>query len=707
LVLFFKKEHPFFWSGAVDSLIDLRAGPAPPVLAPAAILRILRRSWLPICACAVLGAAAAYSIADRMPKSFTASGQIAVAGDQMAIPELQGALRADNAPDPMPQVHTEMQALVSRQLLQRVIEQLHIDRDPEFNGALRPPTLLGSLKNTLKSLLPHGNGPAAAGAAEDALLGAVDRALVISQDNRSLVIGISFTAQDPNLAAAFVNTLVTDYIATRADRRQTANQGANTVMSQRIEQVRRDINTIEQKMRALRTSSDMVGLRAGSVGQQQVEDLATAASRATLDRSQIEAQYERAAALASSGSSDALASVLGSETISRLREQEAEAAAKVADLSMRYGANWPALRSAEADLSSIRRQIAGESHRIVDSLATQLRVARAHEADVLAQLSAARHEGVAAENVQAELTQLQQDAATRRDLYRTLLERAEQTGAEPLRDEMPDIRVLSQAVPPGLPSAPNVKAATGLAGLAGGLLAGVLALAFTTRRGGLIDAETFARVEGLTTIATLPGKSALAGTGRAGLAARVLANPASEEAGAMRMARARLGQISRRAPRKIGFVGAQTGTAAASAAAAFGRVAALDGQRVLLVAADAAQPNIARVLGVVGDSAAAKADWRDGVMQDASGMEVLPGCATAQGGVALENLLAEANEEYDVIVLGAPAIAQQDALTLARSCDVTVLVIEARVGVNAALEARGRLSPMSRSPLAAILFAPR
>ncbi len=690
----------------MDSLIDLRAAPAPPVFAPATVLRLLRRAWLPIAACVLIGAAIAYSIADSLPRSFTASGEIAVAGDQMAIPELQGALRADNAPDPMPQVHTEMQALVSRQLLQQVINQLHIDRDPEFNAALRPPTLFGSVKNVLKSLLPHTGGPAAAHAADDALVGAVNRALVISQDNRSLVIGISFTAHDPNLAAAFVNTLVSDYIATRADRRQNANQGASTVMTQRIDQVRRDINNIEQKMRALRTSSDMVGLRAGSVGQQQVEDLATAASRATLERSQIEAQWERAAALASSGSSDALASVLGSETISRLREQEAEAAAKVADLSMRYGPNWPALRSAQADLSSIRREIAGESRRIVDSLATQLRVARAHEADVLAQLNAARHAGVAAENVQAELTQLQQDAATRRDLYRTLLERAEQTGAEPLRDEMPDIRVLSRAVPPGLPSAPNVKAATGLGGLAGGLMAGVFALAFTTRRGGLIDDESFARMEGLTLIATLRGKPSLAGVGRAGLASRVLASPAGEEAGAMRMARARLGQISRRAPRKISFVGAQSGTAAAAAAAGFARIAAQDGQRVLLVAADAAQPMLARVLGLAGEAATPQ-DWRDSVSQDASGMDLLPGCATAQGAVALENLLAEAAEDYDLIVLGAPAYTQPDALTLTRSCDVTVLVIEARSGVTTALEARGRVAPMSRSPLAAILFAPR
>jgi len=413
----------------MDSLVDARAvaaPPASPLLDPAHVVRVLRRGALLIGACAIVGAGAGYMIASTLPKSYTASASVAVAGDRMAIPELEGALRADNAPDPMPEVHTEMQALSSRQLLQQVTDELHLDRNPDFNTALKPPTFFGDLKNSIKAFLSHGKAaPPPPGSANDALVGAVDRALVISQDNRSLVIGVSFTAHDPQLASQFVNTLIADYIRTRADRRQNANLGANTVMSQRIEQVRQDIDKIEQKMRDLRSSSQAVALRAGSVGQQQVEDLANAASQAALERSQVEAQYTRAATLASSGSSDALASVLGSETISRLREQESLAASKVADLSQRYGPGWPALRSAEADLSATRRQIAGESGRIVNSLATQLRVARAHEADMQAQLAAARKGAVSAQNVEAELTQLQQDASTRRDLYRTLLERAE------------------------------------------------------------------------------------------------------------------------------------------------------------------------------------------------------------------------------------------------------------------------------------------
>jgi succinoglycan biosynthesis transport protein ExoP len=700
----------------MDSLLDVRGNAmlkSSHLLDPSHLVAVLRRNAAIIVVCGLVGGALAYTVASRIPKSYTASGSIAVAEDRMVLPELQGALQDDNQPDPMPEVHTEMQALSSRQLVQQVINELGLDRDPEFNGALRPPTFGARAKDWVKSFLPHGTSGPPEGGADDALFGAVDRALVISQDNRSLVIGIAFTAHDPRMAAKFVNTLVTDYIQSRADRRLNANAGASAVMTQRVDQVRKDIETIEQKMRTLRTQSDAVELRAGSVGQQQVEDLTTAAANATMQRSQIEEQYERAAALASSGSSEGLASVLDSPTISRLREQESEAASKVADLSMRYGPNWPPLRSANADLSATRRQISAETRRIVDSLATQLRVARAHEADVTAQLAAARHAGVASQNVQAELNQLQQDAATRRDLYRTLLERAEQTGTEPVHDQTPDVRVLSKAVVPGLPSAPNLKSATGLGGMSGALLACACALAFT-RRGAVLNAERLGRIDGLMVIATIRGK-ALGGAGKAGIATRVAAEPAGEFANTLRMARTRLGQVARRAPHKIAFAGASSNSAAAAAAAAFARNAASDGQRVLLIDGDKNRHDMAGVLGAqpgkLEDVFQGHLDWRDAVVADRTpGLDLLLCSATGHvspgDAVALENLLVEAVEDYDIVVLGAPAAIHADALTLARTSDVTVLVVDARSGEEAALQARGRLAPMSRSPLAAILFEP-
>ncbi len=703
----------------MDSLVD-RATPSPPAApdtarAAAPVVAQLRRAALPIVACVVIGAGGAYLYARTLEKSYTANAQVAVEGDQIAIPELQGALRTDSAPDPMPMVHTEVQALSARQLVEQVTTKLHLDRDPEFNAALRPPTFFGGLRDGLKNLLPgsatDARAPNGEQASQDALIGAVQHNLVISQDNRSLVIGLGFSAHDPALAANFVNTLITDYIDNRAQRRTSADLGANTVVSQRIDQVRADIERIEKQMRDLRDKSGLVALRAGSVGQQQVEDLATAASRATLDRSQIEANYNRAQALAAGGSSDALASVLGSETISRLREQESQAAEKVADLEQRYGSNYPALKSAQADLSATRREIGGETHRIVASLATQLKVARAHEADVLGQLSAARQSGVTAQNTQAQLDQLAQDVATRRDLYRTLLEREQQTATTPVGDRTPDVRVLSQASVPGLPSAPNTKMAAAFGGLGGGLLACMAALAFTRRSSGAADAAAFARAAGLHVVATLRGRTA----GRT-LADKLLASGTGPEADAMRLARTRTGQLSRTPPRVVGFVGAQPGTAGTSAACAYARAAARDGQHVLLIDQDAESNAMPRLLGEQSGRLAqvltGEAAWRDAVAQDkVAGLETLvgaprPGPDAQRSSVGLENLLAEARGEYDLIVMGAPLASHANATRVVRSSDVTVVVLEeALLREQAASESCARLRSQSRSPLAAIVIS--
>ena len=696
----------------MDSLVQ----PAPVAAAsPSASVSVmqlvgqLRRYAVLIGLCAALGAVGSYFYTRALPKSYTASAAVAVEGDRIAIPELQGALKDDNAPDPMPLVHTEVQALYGRQLVEGVTSELHLERNPEFNAGLRPPTTMDRVKDWFRSFLPSSGAASTPTASNDGLIGAVMHNLVISQDNRSLVIGIAFSAHDPELAARFVNTLIADYISGRAQRRAAANLGANAAMSQRIDQVRADIEHIEQQMRDLRNKSGQVGLPAGSVGQQQLQDLATAASRATLDRSQIEANYERASAMASGGSSDALASVLGSETISRLRGEESLATAKVAELSQHYGPAYPALRSAEADLSATRREIGSETHRIVASLATQLRVARAHEADVEAQLKAAGHAGVTAQNTQAELDQLQQDAATRRDLYRTLLERAQQTVTQPTGTETPDVRVLSNAVPPGFPSAPNMRMAGGAGGAGGALLACMAVLAFT-RQTSRSDLVRFAEESGLAVAATLRGRAA-----RSGLADRVVQG-AGLESDALRLARARLNQLSRTPPRVVGFVGAQPGSAASSVASAYARAIARDGQRVLLVDCDPlGNASLGRSLGAIGgrvaEVMAGAADWQDCAVADrVPGLHLLlggkDGVAVTSNPVGLENLLAETRGEYDQIVLGAPQAGLADAVPVMRSADVTVLVVDESV-LDAADGAAlvGRLRGLSRSPLAAILLA--
>ncbi len=703
--------------------MDSFVTPAPSSAASTGLLRLgqlvklLRRHLWLVALLGLAGAAGAYGYARTLPKTYTADSSFTVEGERFAIPELQGALRADSSPDPMPWVRTEVQALTSRALVSQVAARMELDKRPEFNPALRPLTILQQIKDAIGSvvgpMLPPGPASAPAPGPDEAVISAVSKALGVFQDNRSLVISVSFTSQDPRIAAAFVNTLVAEYVQSRAQRRVEANQDANQTINQRIDQVRADLVSIEKEMRDLRTKGELVGLRAGSVGQQQLEELTSAAARATLERSQLEVSYERANAAAKQGSSDALASVLNSPTVSRLRDQEGSATRRMAELSTRYGPDYPGVRSASAELASTRRQLSEEAGRIVASLGAQLRVARGQEADVKQQLEAARRSGVQAENSRAQLDQLQQEATTRRNLYQTLLERVQQTVVQPAGQKSPDVRVLSPAVPPGGPSGPNAKIASLMGGMGGALLGCLFALARLRSVDGFETAGEITQATGVPVLATLSRN--VVRRGRGVLSRNAAANGPDVEA--MRLLRGRLGFAGRGGrPKTVLFVPVLAGETAASLAAAFARVAAADGERVLLMEANLREPRMAGLLGRQQQEAGgmlqvlAGVDWRDIAVQDRqAGLNLL--LATGRGADAqallnsphFQNLLVEARDELDLTVLDAPPAAMSETAALAQRADVAMLVVNGRAGHIAVQEAATRLGASARTPVVAVL----
>lgn len=678
---------------------------------------LVRHTWL-ICACTIVAGGSAYVFARGLPKTYVASSTISVEGERFVIPELQGALRGENAQDPMPWVRTEVQALTSRAQVQEMITKLGLVRDPEFNPSLRPPGLLASLRHAAGAWLPWlpQATPVSPDSVNETVLRNVSKALGVFQDNRSLVISTSFTAQNPLLAAEAVNTLIATYIQGRADRRIAANRGANDVMLARIKAAKADVDKVEQQMLALRNQSQLVGLRAGSIGQQQLEELASAAARASVERAQLEASWERASTLSKQGLSDALVAVLGSPTISLLRQQESTATRRVAELSSRYGSGYPGVKSATADLNAARAQIAGEVQRIVASMGAQLNVARLQEADVKRQLAEARKNGVQTENAQAQLAELQQEATTRRNLYQTLLSRGQQTMAQPSGTETPDVRILSAAVPPGSAAGPNVMMIAGAGGLSGMLLGCLLAL---TRVGSLDVFETapdLTRAIGTQVLASLPRSSLAAG--RRALAIQVLATPPGPGGEAMRTLRARLRLVGRtKAPRCVLFTAAEDarGLLSAVMATAFARVAAMDGERVLLVEGNLSAPAIGTVLNTSIDGLAhvlnGGMDWRDAVEPDIETPLdlLLAGGAMANShgllsGVAFQNLLVEICEEYDLVVMDAPVASSADAAPLVQRADVTVLLVDAKTGQPSIRDAVSRLSQLSAAPLGVVLM---
>lgn len=695
--------------------MDTVVMPAPAAVAPAGVVRLnqltklLRRHLWLLALLGALGAVVGLAYARTLPKTYTASTAFIVEGERFAIPELQGALRPDNAPDPMPWVRTEVQALTSRAMVSRVAYQQGMNKVAEFNPALRPPTLMQQVKDFFGSLLPAGSpGPAApagtqAPIPDEAVVGSVSKALGVFQDNRSLVINVSFISEDPRLAATFLNALVAEYIQSRAQRRVDVNQDANQAILQRVDKARADLAEIENQMRELRNSNEMVGIRAGSVGQQQLEELTSASARATLERSQLEISYERAAAAAKAGSSDALASVLNSPTVSRLRDQEGAATRRMAELTTRYGSDYPGVRSASAELASTRRQLSQEAGRIVASLGAQLRVARGQEADVKQQLDAARRAGVQSENTRATMQELQQEATSRRNLYQTLMERAQQTVVQPAGERTVDVRLLSAAVPPGGPSGPNFKMAGMMGGAGGALLGCLIALARLRSVDGFDTAGELTDATGLPVLAVLPRRM---------LRSRQLS---AQDIEAMRLLRGRLRFSGRGGrPQAVAFVPILPAGSAAGLAVLFARAAAADQEHVLLIEGDLREPRMAALLnrrepgGL--PQVLAGADWRDTLVQEGGqgGLDLL--LASARGTDShvlltsphMHNLLIEARDDYELAVLDGPPAAASDAAVLAALADVTVLVVDSRAGHAAVQDAVTRLGS-GRTPAVAVL----
>ncbi len=680
------------------------------VLSVAQVLKVLRKHAPLIVLVTIVFAVGGFLYARSVPKTYTASMSIALDGDRFAIPELQGALRGQNSPDPMPMVKTELQAIAARGLVQSVVDSLELVKDPEFNAALRPPTVFGGFMDQVSALIsPRGQSDLVTPARlNEAVLTEASKSLSTFQDNRSLVISLGFTSENPKLSATFLNTLVADYLASKADRQSGANRAADDVLDKRIAQMTTELDDLGKKLNDLRSSGEFIALRAGSVGQQQVEDLVSAAARASVERAQIEASTTRAGALVRAGSTDALAGVLDSPTISRLRQQESESASKVADLSSRYGPNFPELRGATADLSAVRRQLAVETGRVVASLGTQLKVARDKEADLQGQLAVARKNSVVAENAKAKLDQLQQEIDTRRALYGTLIQRKQQTQVGPAVSQTPDIRILSSAVPPSEASGPNTKLITGVSGITGGVLGCLLALLRLHTINGFDDAADVTRRLGIPVIATIERRSF-----RPGLLARV-ARGGSPDALAVGSMRERISFTSARGvPRSVLFTAALAGVDSAALAAAFAEANVALGDTVLLVEANLARPALQRLYGSVGGDLAsvlrggqewqAKAGGQRGCLHHLLVNKRLVDGVELLSGIRFQNLLIEARQRYDFTIMSGADAMTSEVAALAARVDLTVLLIDAKAGYPRAQEALERLRSSPGAAFAGVL----
>jgi capsular exopolysaccharide synthesis family protein len=408
----------------------------------------------------------------------------------------------------------------------------------------------------------------------------------------------------------------------------------------------------------------------------------TTETASRLAASLVEAQADLAmnqARLASAATGDAAAANAAiAPNLLPLRKEQADLNAQVQSLSITYGPDYPALRTASTQLAAITAEIEAETARELDAARAEVAADQAQIATLQTALSGARTESETEDEESAPMRALEQRAAASRDLLHSMTVQAGAL-AQAASLTKPDARILSAAAIPTTPSSSRnslILAASVALGLFAGLLAAALAEALDTS---FRSGEVLRAAIGLPCLAMIPRT-------RAPVTHAIL-SPFSLYAEQLRALRTALG-VQAGAARIIAVTAARPAEGKTTLTIAFARALAASGLRVLAIDGDIRQPSfdpLFRTGGQPGltDCLTGLAAAADCLVQDRlTPLRVLPAGTQAKSALtlflspALPDLLAALRPAYDVILLDVPpAFALAEGRVLARLADSAILCV--------------------------------
>ena len=477
-------------------------------------LETLRKLWrhrLLIAACTVVLGGAAITAAWLMPSYYVSEARVLVGVQSPRLPNVE-SIMADVSPD-AERVQNEGLILQSRNIAKQVIDQLKLKQNPEFNPELAPRSFWSrlNLQQYLPSWVQEWVNPPATKTVEanktvgkpddlmiDILLGHVE----VSTLGRSHVLSVKAELRDPATAAAIANTMAERYLDYQRHDKIEQMDRVDKFLLGRINELREAVRKSDQAVEDYRRKYDLYkssGVSgSGGVTTQQLTELNSQLLAAQTAKAEADSRLREAQEMRKGGAgSESVPQVLNSSLIMTLKQQQADAERRAAQLQATYGAQHPQMLNARAEVGSIQAKVNAEISKVIDGLAREARTADARYEALAKNFETLKGQMGSVNDKAIGLEALERDATVNRNLLEAVLLRAKQsTGAEDILQA--NAKLVSPASPAQAPTYPP-KALLALLGVAGGMMVGVtIAL---LREGG---DHTFRRADQIEALTGLP-----------------------------------------------------------------------------------------------------------------------------------------------------------------------------------------------------------
>ncbi|KFB10436.1 GumC family protein [Nitratireductor basaltis] len=431
----------------------------------------LRRHWLGMLLFALISAALVFLLAAAATPKFRAETRVLIEQRETVFTRPQGEEAAVPAALDAEAIASQAEIMASAPILTKVARDFDLASLDEFD------TSEPSFVEQFLTIIGMKADPIAV-TPEEAVLASFREKLEIYRVENARVIVISFSSEDPRLAAAIPNAIADAYLENQRDARQQSNADATEWLEPEIADLRERVREVEERVARYRAESDLlIGQNNTVLATQQLSEISSELSRARAARAAAEADAQAARrALNGGGSLDTLPDVLESGLVERLRERQVDLQAQIADLSTTLLGNHPRIRALQSQLSDLDAQIGSEIRKIITGLETRAETARQREEDLTAEVNRLKAESARADEEQVELRALEREAAAQRELLESYLTRYREASARRDRDLLPvDARIFSRAIVPQEAYFPKVLPLT-IAAFVAALLVGAIVL---------------------------------------------------------------------------------------------------------------------------------------------------------------------------------------------------------------------------------------
>lgn len=581
-------------------------------------------------------------------------------------------------------VQSQIQLLTSRDLARRVIKQLGLQGNTEFDplangvGALtRVMVLLGIARD------PTRMSP------EDRILEKFSDKLAVLSPTKTRVLSIEFSSRDPDLAARGANAVADAYIEMQQEAKRDLARSAAQSLATLVSDLHTRVAEAEAKVEDYRAKTGLlVGSNNTVIPTQQLGELNNQLSVARGAQADAQAKANLLRDMLRQNRIGEIPDVANNEVMRRIFEQRVALRAQLALESRTLLPQHPRIKELNAQLSDLDMQWRAAAERTAHTLENDARIASARVENLTRALEDQKRVAGAAGSEEVKLRDLERGARLLKDqLEAETAKYQEAVARERVKATPADARIIQRALAPQIPSFPKKIPITAFATLAAFILSAGAVVA-----GELLSGRARASsrdfVEGDAPETPPPASPAPAGPAPAG------GGPAPAKAfdtGWRRSDADALRRIeSARAVSscvKVLVTPCEAGGKPIETAIALGRSLARRG-RTLLVAADAGVRSLDALVHSPGrtpkglsDLLTGGADFSEAIHRDiGSRLHVMPG-GVAEGAARddLSPVVAAVVHTYDFVVFAASAT---QALDLAWHVDLAFVL-----GGDAAAEA--------------------